>query len=116
MTVPEDLQDFQNPMVLLGMDVVSLYPNLDMEKVGDRVKEAVKKSKIKWEGINYMEAVRYIALNWSEEKCRGSNLRKFLPWRRKNSGTRPGIRGAGPRGPDCGDTYMCNCTPHYADI
>ena len=102
--LPEDLQDYQNPMVVLGMDVVSLYPNLDMEKVGDRVKEAVKKSTIKWEGINYMEAVRYIALNWSEEKCRGSNLRKFLPWRRKNNGTRPGIRGAGPRGPECGDT------------
>ena len=102
--LPEDLQDYQRPMVVLGMDVVSLYPNLDIEKVGDRIREAVMKSPISWEGINYMEAVRYIALNWSEDKCRTSTLRRVLPWRRSRRGTRPGIRGAGPKGPDSGDT------------
>ena len=101
--LPEDLQNYQVPMVILGSDVVSLYPNLDINKVGDRVKEAVLSSNIKWEGVNYLEAVRYIALNWTEDKCRGSKLRRVLPWRRKRTGTRPGIRGAGPRGPEIGD-------------
>ena len=100
----EDVQDYQTRMVLMGFDVESLYPNLDIDIVGDRVKEAVMKSDIKWEGINYLEAVRYIALNWTESRCRSSNLRKVLPWRRKNNGTRPGVRGVGPKGPMVGDT------------
>ena len=66
-------------MVILGFDVVSLYPNLDIEKVGERVKQAVLKNNIKWEGINYMEAVRYIALNWTEVQCKSSKLRRVLP-------------------------------------
>ena len=32
--LPEDLQNYQVPMVILGFDVVSLYPNLDIGKVG----------------------------------------------------------------------------------
>ena len=101
---PEDLQDFQVPMVVMGSDVVALYPSMDTKGVGDVVREAVRKSDIDWRGVDYMEAVRYIALNWTEEQCRGSKLRKVLPWRRKNNGTRPGIRGAGPKGPNRGDT------------
>ena len=66
--LPEDLQNFEVPMVVLGTDVVCLYPNLDTNKVGDRVREAVLQSDLKWEGIDYMEASRYIALNWSEEQ------------------------------------------------
>ena len=50
-----------------------------------------------------MEAVRYIALNWTEEQCRGSKLRRILPRRKGKRGTRPGIRGNGPRGPGRGD-------------
>ena len=101
--LPEDLQDYQSPMVVMGFDVVSLYPNLDTSKVGYRVKQAVLESNISWEGVNYMEACRYIALNWTEERCRSSKLRKILPWRRKNHGSRPGVRGVGPKGPEVGD-------------
>ena len=101
---PEDLQDYQTPMVVMGSDVVALYPSMDTRGVGDIVREAVKKSDIDWRGVDYMEAVRYIALNWTEEQCKGSRLRKVLPWRRKKGGTRPGIRGAGPKGPERGDT------------
>ena len=72
--------------------------------MGERVKQAVPKNNIKWEGINYMEAVRYIALNWTEAQCRSSKLRRVLPWRRKSNGSRPGVRGAGPKGPMVGDT------------
>ena len=91
-------------MIFLGSDVVSLYPSLDIREVGLRVKEAVLNSTVKWEGVDYLEAVRYIALNWTEDQCRSSNLLRVLPWRRKKQGSRPGIRGAGPRGPETGDT------------
>lgn len=42
--LPEDLQDYQVPMVVMGTDVVALYPNLDINLVGQRVKEAVLSS------------------------------------------------------------------------
>ena len=91
-------------MIILGSDVVSLYPSLDIREVGLRVKEAVLNSTVKWEGVDYLEAVRYIALNWTEDQCRSSNLLRVLPWRRKKQGSRPGICGAGSRGPETGNT------------
>ena len=101
--LPEDIQNFETPMVIMGSDVVSLYPNLDTNKVAERVREAVLKSEVIWENFDYLEGARYLALNWTAEQCRGSRLRKILPWRRSNKGTRPGVRGAGPKGPDRGD-------------
>ena len=69
----------------------------------DCVREAVLKSNIKWEEIDYREGVRYLALNWDLEKCKSSNLRRVLPVRRGRRGTRPGLKGAGPRGKLKGD-------------
>ena len=100
---PEDLQDFSLPMVLVGSDVVSLYPSLDADKVAELVYNAVLKTDIKWTNVDYIEATRYIALNWTEEQCNKSNLRRVLPTRRSKNGTRPGVRGTGPSGPTRGD-------------
>ena len=109
---PEDLQDFSLPMVLIGSDVASLYPSLDAEKVAEIVYNAVLKSDIKWTNIDYVEATRFIALNWSEEKCNKSKLRRVLPVRRSNHGTRPGVRGAGPSGPEVGDQEQWQFRPN----
>ena len=96
--LPEDLQARSSPMVVVGSDVVSLFPSLDVEQVAAKVKDAVIASKIKWDEIDYLEGARYLALNWTAEECRTSKLRRVLPTRRKTCGTRPGLRGAGPRG------------------
>ena len=101
--LPELLQDFETEMVLVGSDVVSLYPNLEVEKVVGSIREAVLKSNIKWEEVDYREGVRYLALNWDLEQCKRSNLRRVLPIRRGKRGTRPGLKGAGPRGKLKGD-------------
>ena len=50
-----------------------------------------------------MEGVRYLALNWDAETCRKSSLRRILPTRRGKRGSRPGVKGAGPRGSTVGD-------------
>ena len=50
-----------------------------------------------------MEGARYLALNWSEEQVRASSLRRVIPRRRSRNGTRPGMRGQGPRGRETGD-------------
>ena len=101
---PEDVQDFSLPMVILGSDVAALYPSLDTDKVAELVYQAVKKSKIEWSNIDYMEATRYIAFNWDSLTCQRSKLRRILPVRRHKNGSRPGVTGIGPLGPDTGDT------------
>ena len=87
--LPEDLQNYETRMVIMGTNVVSLYPSLDIEQVGARVKEAILKSNINWERVDYLEGVRCIVLKWTQEECRGSRLRRVLPWRRSTRGTRP---------------------------
>ena len=37
-------------------------------------------------------------MNWTTEECRQSKLSRVLPVRRGRTGTRPGMRGTGPRG------------------
>ena len=101
--MPEDLQDFTVPMVVIGGDVVSLYPNMKIKEVSNRIMEAILMSPIKWKEVDYLEAIRYIALNLSADECRKSGLQRVLPWRRKKSGTKPGLRGKGPRGRVRGD-------------
>ena len=81
----------------------SLTVTLDAEKFAELVYEAVLKSEIKWTNLDYIEASRYIALNWTEEQCSQSKLRRVLPRRRSNKGTRPGVRGTGPSGPTRGN-------------
>ena len=58
---------------------------------------------LEFDKVDYKEAVRYIALNWSAQECRLSELRRVLPVRNKTGGTRPGMTGEGPLGPDSGD-------------
>ena len=99
----EDLQDQSVPMVLVGTDVVNLYPSLDIDKVVEEVQEAIMGSNMVWEDIDYLEGARYIALNWSEQQCRTSKLRRILPVRRYATGSRPGLRGDGPQGAARGD-------------
>ena len=99
----EDLQDYTIPMVLIGADVISLYPNLDVDQVVLGIEEEVRRTDMVFSNVDYLEATRYLALNWSQEDCRNSCLRRVLPWRRKKTGTRPGITGQGPRNRVRGD-------------
>ena len=57
-TLPEMIQDYTVPMVVLGSDVINLYPSLDIKKVVREVREAVMETKITWEEVDYLEASR----------------------------------------------------------
>ena len=100
---PDMLQDYSVPMVVLGSDVVNLYPSLDIKQVVWEVRDAMMETEIKWGNIDYLEAARYIALNWSELQCRRSDLSRVLPRRRKKTGSRPRLTGTGPTGAQRGD-------------
>ena len=110
-SLPEDVQDQSQPIVVVGTDVVNLYPSLDIGKVVDIVKDAVLQSRVSWEEMDYLEASRYIALNWTKEQCDGSKLRRLLPTRRYATGSRPGLTGAGPQGAMRGDQEQWSNLP-----
>ena len=59
--------------------IEALYPSLDSKRVARMVSEAIMMSKVTWLNVDYLEACRYIALNWSADQCRRSKLRRVLP-------------------------------------
>ena len=80
----------------------ALYPSLDAVEVAQIVYNAIMKTEVMFKGINYQEACRMIALTSSEQECRLGPLRRVLPIRRYDHGTRPGISGEDPLGPEVG--------------
>ena len=68
----------------------ALYPSLDIERVSRIVYKAIMKTNVKWANVDYLEAARYLALNWSAERCKTNTLRRILPVRRGTRGVRPG--------------------------
>ena len=96
--LPEMLQDYEVPQVLVGCDVEALYPSLNIDTCCETVYQEIMATNITWEDTDLLEGCRYIALNWSQEQCRKSDLRRILPVRRARNGTRPGVTGEGPMG------------------
>ena len=96
----EYIQDRSKVMVVIGSDAVSLFPSLTKLESAEEVAQAVMESNMKWEGVNYKEAVRFLVLGRDEAWCRSSKLNRVLPWRRSTKGTRPGLTGAGLLGAD----------------
>ena len=92
------VQDKSRVMVIIRIDAVSLYPSLTREESANEVAEAVLESNIKWDGVNWKEAVRFLVLGRDEAWCRSSGLGRVLPWRKHKNGTRPGLTGVGPMG------------------
>ena len=45
---------------------------------------------MRFEDVDYSEATRYSVLNWTQEECRTSKIKRVLPWRRGRCGTGPG--------------------------
>ena len=51
-------------MAIVGSDVVSLYTNLRWFEADEEAFQVVIEPELKWEGINWKEKVRYLALAW----------------------------------------------------
>ena len=68
------------------------------QESANEVADAVMESSLKWEGVNWKEATRYLALGRDEAWCRSSDLYRVLPWRKHKQGSRPGLTGVGPMG------------------
>ena len=99
----EWVQDRSSVMVIIGTDAVSLYPSMTKQESADEVAEAVLESSLKWEGVNWKEATRFLVLGRDETWCRGSKLWRVLPRRKHKKGVRPGLTGVGPLGAEPDD-------------
>ena len=61
--LPEDIQNFEVKMVIIGSDVEALYPSLEIDECCKVVEEEVMRSTITWGDIDYLEGARFIALH-----------------------------------------------------
>ena len=93
--------NWRNSYMLLGTDVVSLFPSLSPEKTGRAVRLKAEKSEIEWEEIEYEWLALYIHLN--KEICSNhEEIEHLLPKRRRG---RKG-REAGMGSEECSKRYL----------
>ena len=110
--VPNSMvQDRSKPMVVIGSDCVSLFPNLRKVEAADEAADAVMEGNVDWQNINWQEACRYVALGRPEPWCRQSPIARLLPYRKGTRGCRPGMTGAGPKGATTGDEIQWKFPP-----
>ena len=78
----ENSYDWRKDYVLLGTDVVSLFPSMSAEKTGEAIRKQVEKSKISWEEIDEKWLSLYVRLN--RELCYNyEEIENLLPIRRR---------------------------------
>ena len=89
----------EKELVFIGGDVCALYPSSTAGLAGKAVREAILQSEVSFEGIDFKELAKYIAINASEYEVAQSGLRRVVPVRAKRRGAKPGMKGAGVLGP-----------------
>ena len=78
-------------LVVVGADVVALYPSLTDIEIANICFEAIMKSSVKFQNINYRKARLYIATCMNKTDQRTSPLWRVLPRRTARVGVRPGV-------------------------
>ena len=79
----QDLQDTGAKPIMVGCDVVGLYPNLDPICVAELTAQAVRKSNVKFSAINYSFLIIYLVLTLGSDQMQRLGLGKVIP---KNKG------------------------------
>ena len=79
----QDLQDTGAKPIMVGCDVVGLYPNLDPICVAELTAQAVKKSNVKFSAVNYSFLIIYLTLTLGSDQMQRLGLGRFIP---KNKG------------------------------
>ena len=104
-SVQQNFQNLQNCQeedgdpVIVGFDAEQLYPSLEQVSAAREAYLAIMESPIKFDGINYKEGLKYIAVNSSDHELQQSGLRRVLPWKAGTKGRAATITGAEALGP-----------------
>ena len=64
---------------------------MDRNRVAKECNRRLRESNIKFEGINYKWAGKYLAMTMKEEEIEKEGLSELVPKRRYKMGSRPGI-------------------------
>ena len=82
--VDEQLWDWREHYMMLGTDVVSLFPSLSPDNSAECIRKQVVVSNLKWENINIEKLLLYIKLNEDMYKNKTilNSIRKYLPRRK----------------------------------
>ena len=78
-------------LVVVGADVVALYPSLTDIEIANICFEAIMKSSVKFQNINYRKARIYITTCMNKADQRTSPLWRVLSRRTAKSGVMPGV-------------------------
>ena len=79
------LQDTNGQALMIGADVIGLYPNLDQIGVAHITAQAIRDTKVKFKGINYMLLTIYLLLVLGPSGMNAAGLGDYIP-RRKLKG------------------------------
>ena len=87
-------------IALLGFDVISLFPNLDINEVSKEVGKEFLESEVKVEGTDWKELSCYLAMNMTTKEISDRGLRRLVATRAYSKGRRPGCTGEEAKGPN----------------
>ena len=69
----------KDKVIILGMDVVALYPSIKRDMVAKAVQKAIALSDIEWKNINTTVLVRVVALVVDRKIIKRHNLQEVVP-------------------------------------
>ena len=78
-------------LVFFSTDVKSLYPSLQAKPCADIITRMLEESRLVVEGVNWDQAVYYLALTINRAKVEELGLGEVVPKWRKDRGRAPGI-------------------------
>ena len=90
-----DARDVDNAMVQDDLKLIvvgaDMYPSLTDVEVANLCYQAIMKSRIQFNNINYRKALLYLAINMHKTDQRTSPLWRVMPRRTSGGGVRPGV-------------------------
>ena len=81
----------QKDIFVGSLDVKALYPSLEIEKTSKICAERVRNSGLKVDGIDWIWATKYIALNWTRQEVNTRGMGVLIPSRKYRMGKNPSV-------------------------
>jgi hypothetical protein len=75
-------------MVFFSQDVKALYPRIEAEEAGKIVEEKIIESDLEWEGIEWQEVGKHLAVLMSKEEKKEMEIEDVLPNKTKAEGSK----------------------------
>ena len=80
-----------NKLVLGSLDVQALYPSISTKAAGTIVRDRILKSEAKFDGVDYVWGLKYLALTMSNCEKVNARIQGLIPRKISKSGRKPSI-------------------------